>query len=60
MSDFDMNGTLILRNPMRPYMSARHTQTREQLRELARKHNVKRGRNTGDTVRNLREAGISI
>lgn len=60
MSDFDTNGNLILRNPMRPYKSARYSQTREQLRELARKHNIKRGRNTGDTVRNLREAGFSV
>lgn len=32
--------------------------TREELRRLARNHNVPRGRDTSDTLRNLREAGI--
>jgi hypothetical protein len=52
--------TFVIHDPMRPRTSARYSQTREQLREMARKHNVKRGRNTDDTVRNLRAAGLSI
>lgn len=49
---------IVIHDPMRPRKSVRHAQTREQLRELARKHDVKRGQNTADTVRNLREAGL--
>lgn len=45
-------------DPMRPYKSPRYDITREQLRELAKKHGVKRGRNTADTMNNLRLAGI--
>lgn len=47
-------------DPMRPRKSPRYELTREQLRELARKHGVQRGRNTADTVANLRKAGISL
>lgn len=36
------------------------TFTREQLRELARRNNVKRGRNTRDTINNLKAAGIIV
>jgi hypothetical protein len=39
-------------------VSPRYSLTREQLRQIARKHGVKRGRNTADTVKNLREAGL--
>lgn len=34
--------------------------TREQLRELARKYGVRRGRNAADTIENLQKAGIKI
>jgi hypothetical protein len=47
-------------DPMRPRKSPRYALTREQLRELARKNGVQRGRNTADTVTNLRKAGISL
>jgi hypothetical protein len=40
-------------------VSKRYSKTREQLREIARKHGVKRGRNTEDTVRNLKAAKVS-
>jgi len=50
----------IFRDPMRPRISPRFKQTREQLRRLARVAGVKRGRNTTDTVNNLRAAGIKI
>jgi hypothetical protein len=43
---------------MSPRKSPRYAMTREQLRDLARKNGVKRGRNTADTVANLRKAGI--
>jgi hypothetical protein len=33
--------------------------TREQLRTIARMNGVKRGRNTEDTINNLRAAGLS-
>ena len=49
---------IVLHDPMRPRKSSRYAMTREQLRELARKNGVKRGRNTADTVANLRKAGI--
>jgi len=39
-------------------VSNRYTKTRKQLRELAKKHGVKRGRNTDDTVKKLKDAGI--
>jgi hypothetical protein len=47
-------------DPMRPRKSPRYAMTREQLRDLARKHGVQRGRNTADTVTNLRKAGIPL
>ncbi len=50
--------SFVIHNPMRPYKSVRYDLTREQLRDLARKNNIKRGRNTADTVRNLRVAGL--
>jgi len=50
----------IFYNPMRPYKSKRYSLTREQLRELARKNNIPRGRNTEDTAKNLRAAGINF
>ena len=51
---------IILYNPFRGQRGPKHpTMTREQLRELARKHDVKRGRNLRDTVTNLRLAGIN-
>lgn len=34
--------------------------TRAQLRDIAKKHNVPRGRNTPDTVANLQKAGIKF
>ena len=34
--------------------------TRKQLRHLAKLNGVKRGRNTRDTIENLRAAGINI
>lgn len=34
--------------------------TRQQLRDLAKSHGVRRGRNTADTVANLRKAGIKF
>ena len=34
--------------------------SRESLRDLARQHNVPRGRNTNDTIKNLTDAGIQI
>lgn len=52
--------SFVIHDPMRPRKSNRYSQTREQLRELARKNNVERGRNTDDTVRNLRAAGFSV
>jgi len=42
-----------------PQISKRYAKTREQLRVIARMSGVKRGRNTGDTVKNLEAAGIS-
>lgn len=50
----------IFYDPMRPRRSPRFKQTREQLRAIAKSAGVKRGRNTMDTVNNLRAAGISI
>lgn len=47
-------------NPFRRHQSTRHALTREQLRQLARKHGVRRGRNTDDTLNNLRAAGIAV
>ncbi len=49
---------IVLHDPMSPRKSPRYAMTREQLRDLARKNGVKRGRNTADTVANLRKAGI--
>lgn len=40
--------------------SPRYHITRAQLRELAKAHNVPRGRNTPDTVANLEKAGIKF
>ena len=34
--------------------------TREDLRKLARKHGIPRGRNKSDTLKNLKKAGIKI
>jgi len=51
---------MTLYNPMRPYCSPRFHLTREELRDMARKAGIKRGRNTLDTLRNLREAGFNI
>ena len=51
-----MNDTLILRRERQ--VSPRFNATREELRQLARWHNVKRGRNTMDTLSNLLKAGI--
>lgn len=51
---------IILFDPMRPRRSPRYALTREQLRELARLKGIQRGRNTNDTVRNLRAAGIDV
>jgi len=48
------------RDPFAPRRSPRFNKSREELRELARKNNVRRGRNTMDTVRNLRSAGVPI
>jgi hypothetical protein len=48
----------VIHNWMGPRKSPRYSLTREQLREIARKHGVKRGRNTADTVKNLRDAGL--
>jgi hypothetical protein len=48
---------MILRDPMRPRKSQRHDLTREQLREFARRHDIKRGQNTADTLRNIKKAG---
>jgi len=47
-------------DPFAPRRSPRFSKTREELRELARKHGVRRGRNTLDTVKNLRSAGVAI
>lgn len=41
-----------------PQISPRYELTRKQLRELAKKKGIRRGRNTQDTVENLKEAGI--
>ena len=41
-------------------ISPRYHLTRAQLRELAKAHNVPRGRNTSDTVANLEKAGIKF
>ncbi len=41
-------------------VSPRYDFSREELRELARKNGVRRGRNTEDTVKNLRKAGIKF
>lgn len=49
---------IVIHNWMGPRKSTRYSMTREQLREIARKHGVKRGRNTADTVKNLRNAGL--
>jgi hypothetical protein len=49
---------IVLYDPMTPRKSPRYDMTRKQLRELARMNGVKRGRNTADTVANLRKAGI--
>jgi hypothetical protein len=51
---------IVLHDPMRPRKSPRYERTREELRELAQNHGIPRGRNTPDTVRNLRKAGISF
>lgn len=48
---------MIILRPFRQ-VSPRYSLTREQLRQIARKHGVRRGRNTADTVKNLREAGL--
>lgn len=37
----------------------RQNEAREQIRAIARQHNVPRGRNEADTRRNLRLAGVS-
>lgn len=45
----------------RQKQSFKHPQyTREQIRDLARKNNVPRGRNTRDTLVNLKTAGIHL
>lgn len=41
-------------------ISPRYHLTRSQLRELAKAHNVPRGRSTSDTVANLEKAGIKF
>jgi hypothetical protein len=41
-------------------VSPRLALTREQLRDLARSLNIPRGRNTADTVQNLRAAGHAV
>lgn len=40
--------------------SPRYHLTRAQLRDIAKKSNVPRGRNTSDTVANLQKAGIKF
>lgn len=40
--------------------SPRFALTRQELRDLARLHNVKRGRNTLDTYNNLIAAGVAL
>ena len=40
--------------------SPRFHLTREQLRKIAKDNNVRRGRNTAETVANLRNAGIKF
>ncbi len=50
-----------LYNPFRKKVSPKHTfLSREQLRKLARMNNVRRGRNTRDTINNLKAAGIIV
>lgn len=46
-------------HPQRRF-SPRLSQTREQLRNLARAHNVPRGRDIIDTIHNLVKAGIKL
>jgi hypothetical protein len=53
-----MNHIVIRRERLVSPKIAGHT--RESLRNLARQHNVKRGQNTADTLRNLKAAGITI
>jgi hypothetical protein len=49
----------LLFNPF--YSSFKHPRfTREQLRNVARILNIPRGRNTKDTVDNLRKAGVIV
>jgi hypothetical protein len=43
-----------------PQISPRYQMTREELRDLARSKNIPRGRNTEDTAKNLRSAGIKF
>ena len=48
-----------LYNPFKPYNSiVPTTMSREELRNLARQHNVPRGRNKNDTFNNLLKANI--
>lgn len=54
-----MNNTIILRREKQ--VSPRlKLWSREQLRSLARLKGVKRGRNTADTIKNLRKAGFEL
>ena len=49
----------ILYNPLRG--TFKHSfLTREQLRKIARLNNVPRGRNTKDTIDNLKAAGVIV
>lgn len=51
--------TIVLVNPFRGQKGPKHPfLTREQLRTIARINNIPRGRNTADTWRNLKAAGI--
>jgi hypothetical protein len=43
-----------------PQVSKRYPVSRSKLRELARKHGIPSGRNTDDTARNLKAAGLQI
>ena len=50
----------LLYNPFRGIGYKHPTFTREQLRRLAKANGVKRGRNTQDTIANLKAAGINV
>jgi hypothetical protein len=43
-----------------PQISKRYLLSRSELREFARKRGIRRGRNTDDTVNNLKAAGLLI